>query len=362
MQLKQTIILLVFVIFWGPGCIKKIDVETRYEKPILVVEGAISTDTVAYTVALTYTRPVTPGNKIPDEYLEKNATVSIVDDQANATILSYTGDGIYTTTDRNYIGKVGRSYSVNIVLKNGKKYTSVPEKIPPAVPVDKASIEFDPRFNFDIPTTFKVYIDVSDPADQENYYKWVFASYLPRKTNGVPCGGFCVFGEYCYQRITNTDLQVYADAAINGNKIKNRLVGISPIYWYGDHYIDIMQYSISRDDYQFAVKLNEQQTRTGSILDPLPATIKGNVRNAADENDAALGYFSASSVTHKLVTLVPYNITQYQLDMSAQIFVPDGPHICFEYFPDALPYLRPPARQNPPPPGWSNAEIIEVHW
>ncbi len=359
----KTITALIFTICCiAAGCIKQIDVQTRYEKPVLVVEGNITTDSVPYKVKLTYTRPVSTGNKIPDEYLVKDAVVTIADELGNTARLVHIGDGNYETSDSTYVGKVGRSYHVTVELKDGKKYISSPEKILPPVPIDKVTVLFDPIFDMFLPPKLVMYIDVNDPPNQENYYNWVFESYLPRKTLGVSCGTLCIYGEYCFQGITNSGLQVYSDAASNGNKIINRQIGISPIYWYGNHYVDIMQHSISREEYQFSVKYNEQQTRTGSILDPLPASIKGNVYNNADHTDFALGYFSASSVTHKKLVVIPFNISQYQLEISALIYIPPGPHICFEYFPNSIYYPLPPARQNPPPPGWEHADTLEVHW
>ncbi|MEJ7681764.1 MAG: DUF4249 family protein [Segetibacter sp.] len=217
-------------------------------------------------------------------------------------------------------------------------------------------------FNYYTPSSLAVYADVNDPASQENYYKWSYYSWVPRKTNGIGCGFGCIMYEYCFQKVTDSEFRILSDAAINGNEIKNQLMGNSPIYWYGKHYIDIMQYSISREDYQFSLRFHEQQTRTGSILDPLPVSIKGNVYNAADSNDFALGYFSASSVTHNRAVLVPFSITPFLLDVTAAIFIPEGQKNCFEYFPDALFYPPSPATQNPPPPGWENAQVIEVHW
>jgi hypothetical protein len=84
--------------------------------------------------------------------------------------------------------------------------------------------------------------------------------------------------------------------------------------------------------------------------------------NASDPSDFALGYFSASAAVHKRAILIPFNVTQYLLDISAVQFIPDGSQVCFDYFPNALSYASPPADQYPPPPGWENAERIEVHW
>src|SRR5690349_19127347 len=132
MQSKK-IITTFAVSFVFSACIKQVDVDTRNEKPILVVEGAITTDTMPYTVKLTYSGPFTRTALIPDDHIEKDAEVTIIDDQGSTTALAYKGEGIYETTDTNYIGKVGRSYSIIVELKDGKKYISSPEKITPAV-------------------------------------------------------------------------------------------------------------------------------------------------------------------------------------------------------------------------------------
>lgn len=362
MQLLKIIIVISFIIITCPACIKQVDVATRNEKPILVVEGSVTTDTLPYTVKLTYSGPISRSTDIPDQYLEKNALVTITDDIGNTTQLVYKDQGIYETTDPAYIGKVKRSYSVTVVLPDGKKFISTPEKIQAPVPVSKVNVSFNFKFDFYFPTFMTVSIDANDTAQEENYYRWTFNSWILRQTRGVGCGFGCTLYEYCYQNFVDKEVRLLSDASINGNEIKNQAVGRCYIYTYGNPYIDIGQISLTREAYQFWKRYQDQLTRTGGILDPLPAAIKGNVYNAANQNDFALGYFSASSVTHKKVILVPYSITSYLLDISATQFIPPQSVACFDYFPNTLAYMPPPARQYPAPPGWENAEEIKVYW
>src|SRR3954466_5520721 len=84
-------------------CIKKIDVDTRTEKQILVVEGSVTTDSVPYTVNLSYSGPFNRANKIPDEFFEENATVTISTNDGNTTLLKHMDKGLYQTTDSNFI-------------------------------------------------------------------------------------------------------------------------------------------------------------------------------------------------------------------------------------------------------------------
>ena len=363
MQLLKIIIAISIISITTQACIKEVDVSLRNEKPILVVEGSVTTDTVAYTVKLTYSGPITYSDALPDQYLEKDAIVTITDDLGNSTPLVYTHQGVYETTDRNYIGKMGRSYRVTIVLKDGRKYISTPEKIKVPVPISNINITFINKFDMFYPTYLDVSVDAKDPAQEENYYRWTFNGWIGRQTKGVSCGfGNCIIFEYCYQKIIDNEVRILLDNSINGNDIKNQTVGRCYIYTYTNPFIDISQLSMTREAYQFWKSYQDQQTRTGGILDPLPASIKGNVYNEANSNDFALGYFSASSVVHKKVILVPYSITPYLLEISALQFIPAQFVACFNYFPSTLSYLPPPDVQNPPPPGWENAEKIKVYW
>jgi hypothetical protein len=362
MRLKYTGQALLLILFGASSCVKQANLNRRNAEPILVVEGSITTDSVPYTVRLSYSGPYENGLSVPDEYLEKEAGVALSDDEGKITSLVHTGNGVYETTDRAFVGKPGRSYQLTIQLKDGKKYISKQENMRSPVPVSNIKAGFFADNTFNYPTSMHVFIDTEDPADEENYYKWNFYSWTLRQTHGIPCGFGCIMYEYCYQKFTDKQVRIFSDASSNGNDIKNREVGLSYIYTYGDAYINIEQLSLSREAYQFWQRYDDQVARTGSILDPLPSSIRGNVYNETDSADFALGYFFASAISRRRAKLVPYNITEYLLDLTARKFIPDGPVNCFEYFPNALSYPPPPATQYPPPPGWENAERVEVRW
>jgi hypothetical protein len=363
MRFKRKIFVIVISTLACHSCIKQVDVPLRNEKPILVVEGAVTTDSVPYTVKLTYSGPISYSDTIPEEFIERDAIVTIADDEGNTTQLVYTYQGVYETTDPTFIGKVGRSYSVTVLLKDGKKYISRPEKIKSPVPISGLNVSFVNKFDMFLPTYMNVAVNAKDPAAEENYYRWTFYSWIGRQTPGISCGfGNCIIFEYCYQKIIDNEVRILSDASINGRDIVNQTVGRCYIYTYFNPYVDIAQMSMTREAYQFWKLYQDQTARTGGILDPLPAAIKGNVYNAANTTDFALGYFSAASVAHKKVILVPYSITPYLLQLSAQQFIPSQSIACFNYFPNTLSYPPPPEKQYPPPPGWENAEQIKVEW
>lgn len=360
MKLLKYILILFISSALLSGCVKRVSVATRNEKPVLVVEGSITTDSIPYSVKLTYSGPFTLVRDAPEESLVKDATVSIADNLGNSTPLTYKDSGRYETTDPNYIGKTGRSYHVNIQLKDGTRFTSKPEEIKPMRPIKNIKADFVMDFSIELPTYLNVAVDVQDPPSEENYYRWSFYSYIMKQTWGQPCGNNCIRFVYCYQLQTDNEVRILSDQFINGNEIKNQPVGRTYIYTYGNPYIEVSQHSITREAYQFWKRYQDQVSRTGGILDPLPAAIRGNVYNVDSKADFALGYFSASSVTRRKVILIPFNITEYILNISARSHIPEGFIACFDYYPNALPY--PDGVFPPPPPGWENAERVEIHW
>jgi Domain of unknown function (DUF4249) len=362
MHLKKILIVAAILSLSFFSCIKQVDVNLRNAKPILVVEGNITTDTVSYTVKLTYSGQVLHADSVLDQYVEKDAKVTISDDLGKSTSLVYTSQGNYVTNDSTYIGKVGRSYTVTVVLKDGTKYVSTPEKIKAPVPIDSISVHYNGYFDFNEPSRMEVFVSTRDPAQEENYYRWTFDDWVGRETPGVGCGFGCVMFQYCFQHYVDNEVHILSDAYINGNEIKEQKVGFTYIFTYFNPYVNIGQLSLTREAYQFWEAYQAQQTRTGGVLDPLPAAIRGNVHNATDVNDIALGYFSAASVTRRKVILIPYSITPYLLQLSATEFIPAKSVACFDYFPNTLKYPPPPGKQYPPPPGWENAEQIKVYW
>ncbi len=342
------------------SCIKEINPRLRNALPELVVEGSISTDSTLYNIRITYSGQIELINQIPDELLEKNASVSIHCSNGDSTLLRYIGNGYYETTDSLFIGLVGLSYWAEIILANGKKYVSVPEKMNEIVPVDSINVSFIPDFNLEHPAYFRAFVNTSDPVNQENYYKWEFYSYTRRQTYGVLCGGQCVKWEFCLQKISENELNLFSDASVNGNSILGQGIGNSYIYTYGVQYFNVTQVSITRNAFQFWNSYKEQTTRTGDLLDPLPAAIRGNIVNSDDPADYALGYFSTRALYNKKLVINPFHITEYLLIISANSFIHPEYVACFEHFPNSLSYGSPPADPVPPPPGWENADTLKV--
>jgi hypothetical protein len=108
------------------------------------------------------------------------ATVFFEDDLGKQERLSELSGGVYESS-ATFQGVVGRSYTLNITLQNGKKYKSTPEQIMASPAIDSVYTQF--KIDTDYPTNdarryaFQVFADFKDPAKPQQYYEWKWTHY-----------------------------------------------------------------------------------------------------------------------------------------------------------------------------------------
>ncbi len=337
-------LILILVILFN-GCIKQAKLDYRQQQPLLVVEGLLLTDSTPCKVTLSYSGLFNENGAQLQSFID-DAVVYLKDDDSNdSTKLINQQSGTYVSSD-GVVAKAGGTYHITITLSNSEKYASFPEKI---VPVQK-DFEIDSIGVGVSPGPYDLYgadvkIRTQDPANETNYYRWTSREYIPRKATGVPCGfpptPPCF--QYCYQYFEEPVIHILSDVNINGNEIRHQSVLISPYYYYGAHYIEIKQLSLTRQAYEFWKFYLEQSTRTGTILDPLPSPLQGNIYNTNNPDKLALGYFEASDVASKKIILAPIFLNAY---LTLQYYTRhEAEGACYQVYPNA---------QSDAPSGWEN--------
>jgi hypothetical protein len=334
------------------GCIKQTTVAIRNPTPQLVVEGLLLTDTTPCTVTLSYSGVFNSSGYQQPAFIN-DATVYVKKTGGDSVQLYNVGNGQYMSASSIY-AKPGESYYLGITLADGKQYASVPEKIVP-VPKDFSIDSFGVSQPYNLESLYgaAVLIKTQDPAGEKNFYRWISTDYVSRKATGVPCGiNIPPCYQYCYQYYHDDNLYILSDANINGSQIRYQPALISPYYYYGRHFMVVKQLSLTAAAYQFWLLYQEQSTRTGGILDPLPAPIQGNIYNVNNPTELALGYFGASDAASIKFVLAPLFLNAYYTLAGAPNYIGEG--ACYLIYPNA---------SNDPPPGWENAPeyIVNVY-
>src|SRR5688500_9831616 len=122
------------------ACERAIVLMPRNEKPTLVVEGTVTNLPPPYVVQLSYSGNYSRSDTVSDGLYINDATVTISDDLGNTTQCLPAGQGRYLSSDSTFLGTVGRTYKVVVILVDGTRYESGGETMQPVAPVEKVNV------------------------------------------------------------------------------------------------------------------------------------------------------------------------------------------------------------------------------
>lgn len=306
-------LILFFLLTNMLSCITEFDPQLTNDVPKLVVDGMITDQPGPYVVRITYSAAYNNDETIFGRS-PADARVAIHDDAGNVEVLRYTSNGYFASSATGMRGVAGRKYHISVLLANGKRYESQEERLAPTSAIDSVYAEYEELTGI-FRGNFKIYLDASDPGDEENFYRWSWAHYEVRTTCKVtydppPPGGdgippirvewSCCDSCWTIARCEGC-INISSDKFVNGRKIVKQYVTEVP-YKYNSltpYFILVQQQSLTRGAYEFWNKARGQLSNSGGVFDTPPVPIQGNLFNADDPDEQVLGYFGASAVRYR---------------------------------------------------------------
>jgi hypothetical protein len=308
MNTRTQLICLLLIALFG-GCIEEFPAPIRSQTPRLVIEGLLTNQPQLSTVRVTYTTTNLDLRDLPSQAFENRAVVLLTDDQKQQIPFRLTAPGLYQPTSRTFVGQAGRTYILTVQLANGERYVSEPETMMAPVPMKRIHAQYVGRKSPLMPGGLLLFVDIADPAGQANFYRWTVTGWRRRRATGECCDRCQVIcNQYCWTPFRSLGTFLADDRFRDGAALWRQQIMFSPVYTFGGNLFEVRQYSLSREAYQFWQRFGEQQTRTGSILDPIPSTIDGNMISSENPDKRALGYFSASAVQIQRQQIYPDSV------------------------------------------------------
>ncbi len=303
------------------SCIDPLDFRSSEQGEHLVVEGSFTNDPSLNYVRLSYSKPYA------DPYTQFVLDAEVYVTSAEGERYRFANDG----DDGNYFpvqpleaaGVVGHTYTLHIEV-NGKAYESSPITLKKPVPIDSVRFEVDEQvYSFPgykerkVWPGYSVQVGYQDPADEKNFLRWTFSSqyevstqprdYLDSLT-GLPKPKDCCARCFLTERLNK--FKVVTDRLTNGQQVINQEVLFIPFYRYlsKKHKLTVYQHTITEEAYEFFRIMEQQKEATGTVFDPPPAEVHGNVYNVNDEDEQVVGYFDASTVSKQEITILSEEI------------------------------------------------------
>jgi hypothetical protein len=270
-------ILILFTIILLGSCTERIDIDLDSSYTRLVVEGSISTDTLAHKVRLSKSSDYfsnTPAEGI------SGATVWFTADNNDSIPLieSDSLSGSYFTANNIY-GIPGKSYQLHIILpqaiNNQTSYTSSVEKIPFMNPIDSISLQYQPDWGD------KGYWEIKVWAwDPETIDYYMFKAHLNHVlVTDTLYEVFITDDIFFNGRYTNGITSQYYDLSKDDEQVK---VGDTATFELN---------SITREYFDFFREVQEEIFGHNPMFSGPPANVRGNITGGA------MGYFSAYSIS-----------------------------------------------------------------
>ena len=303
------------------SCVEEVTFET-FNENLLVVDGFITDQPGPHRISIKRSGIFKDQTDGGQEEPIRGAQVSIYDDLGNVFTLDETDSGYETTED--FVGIAGRSYSICVVLDDQTTYHSEPDLLTVPEPIDDLYYElgFETFINDQnqLKEAFKVkfLVDYTYP-EEEVYYKWdwyhtfIFETFCITHPEIISCNDpdpNNLPPSYCFvTRWSNDFSKSYLNIGSNkdysireqhGHLIHSLDLTIEFIHKYS---FLVNQYGLSQDAYMFWSQVDRQLNNVGSIFDPTPTRITGNVYNVDDPEELVLGYFGAHGVTSKRIFL-----------------------------------------------------------
>lgn len=281
------------------GCIDEIQLDIDSDIRYLAVDGMVTDSLQDQRISVYYSAVLGFGSDNVKDPVT-GATVRVVDGDGNAWDFEESQPGLYV---RRFRGIPGQSYLLELRLPDGKDIRSRPARLPasprleaPTLQVTQSlSVSSTGRSIYEYKLSVGMNTDVGD-LPEKPYLRWRatgeyefgedYPGIMDRKICYIP-------HNIDFNKIKVFDTHTLAD----GRLFDEPFLQLKYDYRFAFQYcLSLYQFAISEAEYRYWEQVRDIVNIDGSLFDPPPGTVTGNLYNPADPNEVVLGYFSVAGV------------------------------------------------------------------
>ncbi|MBH8570333.1 DUF4249 domain-containing protein [Microvirga sp. STS02] len=284
-----------------PACVDPYSPEILAAKrSYLVVDGFINSQGVT-TIKLSRTFAITSLPKVPNE---TRATVYIEDAAGARFPLAEGATGTYTSA---YLTlTTGRTYRLRIATAAGVLYASdfVPAKITP--PLD--AVDWRPE-----PTGLGIYVSAHDDTKATQYYRWEYEEtweIIPPFSPSIEFVNNAIrpirvlYPAQCWGNERAAAIQLAKTTALSKDIVSDlllRRLARTSERLYRRYSILVQQHALTKEEYAYWELLRKNTESLGTLFDPQPSQLTGNVHCLSNDTELAFGFVGAHSLAQKRI-------------------------------------------------------------
>lgn len=311
--------IVVLLAFCLTNCVEEYAPEIDKYSEIIVIDGLL-TDT-SITPFVEISRSVEVGALVTNSDYYSGATVQIKSESGESYSLTEKRKGRYEYNGEEIIGKVGETFWVHIQY-GGEVYESKPEEMLPVGEVTDISYESVRSSNGASYDGVNIFVSSKGEGNDSRYVGWSFDEDWKFKVPVV--SNRYATKQICWSKETSTGIMIGTSEAnvVNAfDDLKVYTVSTDEPKLSIRYSSNIFQYSLTRDSYKYLEHVQNVNANNGSLFDPVPASVNGNIYCSSDEDVPVIGNFQISSVTSKRIFID-------RLDLPKDMYIEPGGDDC----------------------------------
>ncbi|WP_229215154.1 DUF4249 domain-containing protein [Dyadobacter bucti] len=278
--------------------------EVNNVETYLVVDGFLNIGGDSSTVILRNTQNT---NDDTPPVTEPGALIVAESENGESYTFIEMGDGVYKLPPIN--ANTATRYRLSIRRLGGREYLSDYVQVSITPPIDSVSYKLDQGQN-----AMLIYVNTHDLNSNSRFYRWKFEetyeyrtayySGLERDFEKRQVVSRPEDVSLCWRTLESRDIKLGSTVKLSENIIKEvpvNVIRIESNKLLFKYSILVKQYSLSREAFEYWTDLAKTTQGTGTLFDPQPSQVTGNIKSKEDARELVFGYFSASTEATKRI-------------------------------------------------------------
>jgi len=291
--------------------------EVNSDEGYLVIDGFLNVGSDTTKIELSRTQNA---NAVTPVLKESGASVQVEQENGGTYVFSEIGNGSYILPPQQYNRTA--KYRLRVKTFRGSEYLSDYVEVKSTPPIDGIEGKIDSRQD-----AMVMQVNTHDASNQTRFYRWKFEEtweYRAAFYSGLEIvknasgNGYEIIARkqdvnLCWRSLKSANILLGSTIKLSQDIIKDLPLTTVPIAsnkLYIKYSILVKQYGLTQDAFEYWTSLAKTTEGTGSLFDPLPSQITGNIKSTTRPQELVFGYFSASIEQKKRVFLTP-NLGSY---------------------------------------------------
>lgn len=278
------------------SCIDEITIAIPDFERQLVIEGWYGNQQAQNYVRVYYSSPFISGIRSPQYTAAPVDQVYVEDDEGRQIYFRRVQDYTYATNDY-FPVEAGKQYRLVVSLTTGETYQSEYEVMPPLVEIsDITASAYEALYSIStegssftqIRTFASVKATITDPGHGELGYFFrtsgISEDYTFSMNDNCACTCY-TSNPNVFNKMNLLDNEPFIDRTFQ------QTIADIPLYSLGRYFVETNMRTVSKENLSYLQQVDLQQKSTGSIFDPAPFRIRGNISKSDDPSRFVLGNF-----------------------------------------------------------------------